>query len=229
MIKNVFSQKYINNYKKKIKYIGPDNKIKLESFLLSRLFISIILLVVCLLIPKIGIFIAIVCVPLFYFLYTSILIDNRISIRNEKLYDEAIIFFDMLYLAIKQTNDLKISLDIVTNKLGNSLSLEFKKLLENNKYNNDLNEVFKRVIDSIPNYDVRNALVDLKESDDYIKTLDEVIKRLQNKNVVINKNKYSYKPIVVSFVAVLFILIICYLLFNANGIIDYFNNLFTNK
>ena len=29
MIKNVFSQKYINNYKKKIKYIGPDNKIKL--------------------------------------------------------------------------------------------------------------------------------------------------------------------------------------------------------
>ena len=227
MIKNIFSQRYINNYKQKLKYIGPNNKIKLENFLLSRLFISIILLVIFLIIPKYGIYIALVCVPLFYFIYTNILIDNKIKIRNERLYEEAIIFFDMLYLAIKQTNDLKISLDIVTNKLGNSLSIEFKNIMGNNKYNNDLNEVFKRVIDSIPNYDVRNALVDLKESDDYLKTLDEIITSLQNKNITVVKNNYSYKPIIITFIALIFIIIICYLLFNANDIITYFDKLFT--
>ena len=226
MIKNIFSRKYINNYKQKLKYIGPKNKIKLENFLLSRLFISIILLIVCLLIPKYGIYIAIVCVPVFYFSYTNILIDSKINYRNEILYDEAITFFDMLYLAIKQTNDLKISLDIVTNKLGNSLSLEFKNVLGNNKYNNDINEVFKRVIDSIPNYDVRNALVDLKESDNYLKTLDELIKRLQDKNILISKNKSIYKPIIISFISLIFIFIICYLLLNANDIVSYFNSLF---
>ena len=227
MIKNVFSQKYINNYKQKLKYIGPNNKIKLENFLLSRLFISIILLVLFLIIPKYGIYIAIVCVPLFYFLYTSILIDNKIKIRNEKLYDETIIFFDMLYLAISQTNDLKISLDIVTNKLGNSIALEFKNILGDNKYNNDLDEVFKRVIESIPNYDVRNALVDLKESDDYLKSLDIIIKTLQDKNITVTKNNYSYKPIIITFVALVFIIVICYLIFNANDIITYFDKLFT--
>lgn len=226
MIKNVFSKKYINNYKKKLNYIGPDNKIQLENFLLSRLFISIILLVVFLIIPKYGIYLAIIFVPLFYFLYTDILINKKIRVRNNKLYEEAIIFFDMLYLAIKQTNDLKISLDIVTNKLGNSLSIEFKNILGDNKYNNDLNEVFKRVIDSLPNYDVRNALVDLKESDDYLLTLDEIIQKLQAKHELVTRNNYSYKPIVITFVALIFIISICYLLFNANDIVNYFNNLF---
>ena len=226
MIKNIFSKEYINNYNKKLKYIGPNNKIKLENFLLSRLFISFILVIICLLIPKYGIFIAIVVVPLFYFLYTNILIDNKIKIRSEKLNDEAILFFDMLYLALKQTNDLKLSLDIVTNKVGNSLAIEFKNILGNNKYNNDLNEVFKRVIDNIPNYDVRNALIDLEQSSNYCNTLDEIIDRLQNKNVVITHQKNIYKPIVITLISIIFILIICTLLFNANDIINYFNNLF---
>lgn len=227
MIKSVFSHKYINNYKQKLKYIGPNNKIKIENFLLSRLFISFILLIVLLLIPKYGLLFAIICVPLFYFSYTYILIDSKVKYRCEILYDEAITFFEMLYLAIKQSNDLKISLDIVTNKLGNSLSVEFKNILGNNKYNNDLNEVFKRVINCVPNYDVRSALIDLKESDDYLITLDEIITRLQNKNVLITKNKSIYKPIIISFISLIFIFIICYLLFNANDIISYFNYLFT--
>ena len=227
MIKNIFSRKYINNYKQKLKYIGPNNKIKLENFLLSRLFISIILFVVCLLIPKYGIIISIICVPLFYYIYTHILINSKIKIRNDKLYDEAIIFFDMLYLAIKQTNDLKISLDIVTNKLGNSLAIEFKNILGDNKYNNDLNEVFKRVINNIPNYDVRNAIVDLKESNDYLTTIDKILNRLQTKNITLNKNKLVYKPIIISVISIIFIIIICYLLYNANDIVSYYNSLFT--
>lgn len=226
MIKNIFSRKYINNYKQKLKYIGPNNKMTLENFLISRLFLTIILLVICLLIPKYGIILAIVLVPLFYFLYTNILIDNKIRIRNDKLYEEAIIFFDMLYLAIKQNNDLKNSLEIVTNKLGNSLSLEFKNILGNNKYNNDLNEVFKRVIETIPNYDVRNALVDLKESNNYLKTIDEILDRLQDKNIVLVKQKYLFKPIILTFIALVFIIVICYLLFNINDILNNFNNLF---
>lgn len=226
MIKNIFSKKYINNYNRKLKYIGPNNKIKLENFLLSRLFISIILLVLCLLIPKYGIYISLICVPLFYYLYTNILINNKIKVRSEKLNDEAIIFFDMLYLAMKQTNDLKMSLEIVTNKLGNSLAIEFKNILGNNKYNNDLNEVFKMVIDNIPNYDVRNTLVDLKESNDYFITLDEIITRLQKKNIVLIKQKNIYKPIVISIISIIFIFIICYLLFHSTDIINYFNNIF---
>lgn len=227
MIKSIFSHNYINKYKQKLRYIGPKNKIKLENFLLSRLFISIMLLVICLIIPKYGIYIAIICVPIFYLSYTIILIDNKIKYRNEILYDEALIFFEMLYLAIKQTNDLKIALEIVTSKLGNSLALEFKNILGNNKYNNDLNEVFKRVIDSIPNYDVRNALVDLKESDNYLTTLDDIINKLQDKNILITKNKSIYKPIIISFLSLIFIFIICYLLFNSTDIINYFNTLFT--
>ena len=223
MIKNIFSKKYIKKYEKKLKYIGPNNKMKLDHFLLSRLFLSIILLIVCILIPKYGIILGFVVVPLFYFLYTIILVDNKISKRSDKLYEEALVFFNMLKLAYIQTNDLKISLDIVTNKLGNSISLEFKKLLANNKYNNDLNEVLKMVIDTIPNYDVRNQFVDLKENNNYLETIDNIINNLRIKNASVIKQKYQYKPVVLSFVSIIFIFVICYLILNSYNIINYFS------
>ena len=223
MINNIFSKKYIKKYSKKIKYLGPSNKIVLDYFLLSRLIITFALLVACILIPKYGILIAIVVVPLFYWIYTNLLINDKIQKRIDVLYEEGLVFFDMLQLALIKNNDLKLSLDIVTNKLGNSLALEFKNVLGNNKYNNDIKEVFSIVIDTIPNYDVRNALVDLKESDDYIKSLDYIVKNLREKNLALNKRKYQFKPILVSFVAIIFISIICLILFNINNIIQFFN------
>ncbi|MBR1416634.1 MAG: hypothetical protein IJ572_02325 [Bacilli bacterium] len=225
-IKKIFSKKYITKYEEKIKYLGPNNKISLENFLLTRLFLSIVLLIICLIIPKYGLILAIIVAISFYYLYTSILIDNKIRIRNDKLYDEAILFFNMLKLSYDKTKDIKTSLEIVSNKLGNSISITFRKVLKNNRYNNDLKEVFSKVIETIPNKDVKNALVDLKECNNYYDCLERITENLKDKNVVILKSKYQFKPIILVFVSLVFISIICILLFNIYDIINYLNSLF---
>lgn len=225
-VRNIFSKKYIKKYEQKIKYLGPNNKIDLNSFLLSRLVIEIILVILCLLIPRFGLLVALIALILFHFIYTSVLIDNKLFARIDSLYDESIMFYNMLSLSLKDTKDLKISLEITCSKLGNSLTKEFKRILGNNKYNNDLKEVFTKVIETIPNTDVKNTLIDIKESDNYLKTIDESIKILQNKNVILIKDRYKYKPIYLIIVCMFFVVVISMLLLNVYTILDFFNNLF---
>ena len=153
ILKNVFSKKYINKYKRKVSYLGPLSKLKVETFLVTRLLVAITLFILSLLVPKYGLVIAIASSLIFYYLYTLVLLDNKIKIRSDRLYDEAILMFSMLRLSYNTTKDLKNSLDIVSNKIGNSLALTFRNYLGNNKYNNDLNYVFTSVINTIPNID----------------------------------------------------------------------------
>ena len=225
-VRNIFSKKYIKKYEQKIKYLGSNNKLNLDSFLLSRLIIEIVLAILCLLIPRFGLLIALIVFLVFHYSYTSILVNSKIRRRINNLYDETIMFYHMLYLSLKETKDLKISLEIICAKLGNSLTKEFKIILGNNKYNNDLKEVFTKVIETIPNVDVKNSLVDIKESDNYLRTIEENIRILQNKNVILIKDRYKYKPIYLTVLAIIFISIISILLFNVYDILDFFNKLF---
>ena len=225
ILKNIFSRKYINKYNKKISYLGPTNKLKVESFLITRLLISISLFIFSLLIPKYGLLIAIFVSVIFYYLYTLILVDNKIKIRSDKLYDEAILFYSMLKLSLESTKDLKSSLEIVSNKIGNSLALSFRNSLGNNKFNNDLNAVFMNVIDTIPNLDVRKTLIDLKESNNSMNTIDKNLDELKDKNLIIIKQANQLKLLLVIIVGLLFVSIIFLILFNISDIINYFTNL----
>ena len=224
ILKNLFSKNYINKYKRKVSYLGPNSKLKVETFLVTRLLVSITLFILCLFIPKYGLLLAIITSILFYIHYTVILLDNKIKVRSDNLYDEAILFFSMLKVSYNNTNDLKLSLEIVSNKIGNSLAVVFRNYLGNNKYNNDLNYVFKKVIETIPNIDVRKSLIDLKESNYSIDTIDNILIELQDKNLILVKQYNQYRPLLVIFIGLLFLVSIFFLLFNINEIVNYFIN-----
>ncbi len=224
-LKNIFSKKYINKYKKKISYLGLNNKLTVEYFLVVRLFISITLFILLLFIPKYGLLLALIGSISFYYLYTLILLDNKIKIRSDKLYDEAILFLNMLKTTLLSTNDLKVALDIVSNKIGNSLALEFRMMLGNNKYNNDLNYVFRKVIDTIPNSDVRKALISLKECSFDNETLDKILDELKDKNLILIKENIKIKLYFFIIVGVIFLSIITLLILNINDISTFISNL----
>ena len=219
-IEGIFSKKYIKKYKQKIKYLGPNSKLRLNDFLFSRLIIELLIMILTILIPKYGIIIAILSVLLFHFLYTVLLIDNKIRIRSNKVYVESILFFNMLKLSLNQNNDLKDAIEDVSKKIGNSIALEFRKVLKHDRYNNDINEVLNKVIETIPNNDVKNRFLDLKESNNYQKTLTDAIIFLEEKNTLLVKKQAYLKPIVISVYSLIFISIICILLFNIYNIVD---------
>ena len=225
ILKNIFSKKYINKYNKKLSYLGLNNKLNLVNFLVSRLILTIVLFVLCLFIPKYGLLIALLVSIMFYYLYTLLLIDNKINKRSDKLYDEALLLFSMLKLSLNTTKDIKVSLETVVNKIGNSLALEFRRMLENNKYNNDINYVFNKVIDTIPNNDVRKSLIDLKESNYDVTSIDNIINELKDKHLILIRQSNQYKPLLILFIGLLFLIVIVLMILNINEIISYFNTL----
>ena len=88
IVKNIFRNSTITYYEKRISALGPSSKLTVANFLLSRLFIELILFIALLFIPKFGIIIAFISVLLFHNLYPYFLIDSNVSIRSSELYDD---------------------------------------------------------------------------------------------------------------------------------------------
>lgn len=212
LVKKIYLKKTIKKYEKKIKSLGSNSKINIENFLLSRTFIDLALFILLVFIPKFGIILAILVTLLFHILYPYLLIDSNLEERHDALYEEGLMLFQMLKLSLISTNDLRKSLEIVANKLDNSLANDFKKSLARNAYNNNLLLIFKDMEERIPNQDIIVSLIDLSESSDYIKTLDNIISNLQIKNKELIRRKCSALPFKLTIISLTFIVSIILLI-----------------
>ena len=220
----IFRKETILRYKDKIEALGFRSKLTSTNFLMSRLFIEILLLIMSFFIPKFGLLIGIGIVIIFHFLYEYILIDSNIKIRNDNLYDEALIFYRMLKLSLISTNDLSKSLELVSTKSnGNSFAYDFKTLLKKNNYNDNLNKVFKDMQTRMSNKDIIISLIDLSKSNDYITTLDNIINNLENKSKVVSKGKYSKLPFRLCVLSIFIISIFILLIVKLEFILQFFD------
>ena len=202
----IFRKETIERYNQKISSLGPTSKLTITNFLISRFFIELVLFIMFLLIPKYGLLIGIIVTITFHFLYGYILIDSNIKLRNNNLYDESLIFFRMLKLSLKNTNDLRKSLEIVSTKSpNNSFAIEFAKTLQKNKYNSDLSLIFQDMQYKISNQDIIVSLIDLSKTSNPFNTLDNIINNLQEKNNILTKQKYSKLPFILSLISIMLI------------------------
>lgn len=205
IVKNLFRRDTITYYQKRIAMLGCESKLTVANFLLSRLFVELLLFIALLFIPKFGILISFIVVIIFHYLYSYFLIDSNISVRCSELYEEALIYFQMLKLSLKSTYDLRKSLEIVSSKLNNCFSKDFQKSLQKNKYNNNLISVFKDMENKTPNQDVIVSLIDLSESSNCDTTLTNIINNLQHKKNQLVKRHYSQLPFKLTIIGLTFI------------------------
>ena len=203
----IFRKETIDKYDKKILNLGSYTKITTTKFLMSRLFIELVLFITLLLIPKYGLIIAIVSCLLFHFLYEVLLLDSGISHKDKNIYEDTILFFEMVKLSLLSTNDIRSSFEIVANKNNSLFAREFKKSLEKNKYNNDLRLVLMDMQKKNFNDDIIFSLIDLAETNDYHKTIDVILKKLQEKDNIKTRQKYIKLPFNLSILSILIILI----------------------
>ena len=82
-VKTLYPKKYLLSLNKKIKRLGIDNKMNLDTFLLTRLLIEFALFIGLLLIPVYGIFLSFLFTVLFHYLYEDLLINSRLIKRSE--------------------------------------------------------------------------------------------------------------------------------------------------
>ena len=202
-VKVLYPKKYLVNLNKKIKRLGIDNKINIDTFLITRLLIEFVMFIGLLLIPVYGIFLSFLFTILFHYLYEDVLINSRIIKREQVIRNDLETFIKLYLLGLNQNNDAYLVFKMVSKNLDNDLTKEIVYL--NKKYNN-FNDVVTNLISVIPEYSFSDDILMLSSNDTKRVAEDILNKILEDKKVTREKN-ISAIPVKIVLFSVIFLIL----------------------
>lgn len=183
-VKVLYPKKYLVNLNKKIKRLGINNKIRIDTFLITRLLMEFIIFIVLLLIPVYGIILSFLFTILFHYLYEDVLINSRIIKREQVIRNDLETFIKLYLLGLNQNNDAYLVFKMVSKNLDSDLTREIVYL--NKKYNN-FNDVVTNLISVIPEYSFSDDILMLSSNDTKISAEGILNKILADKKVMQEK------------------------------------------
>ncbi len=221
--KKIYRKKTINRIKNKINLLG-NSKYDVNSFLIVRLILSLILFFI-LVFSKSLIILAPIISIIFYFAYEYFLLDIAIKRRRDLLNREAVFFFEVLSTTLKTTNSLKKALSLVVKNINNDLSYEFSKALKEVEIGKSFALSLEEMQKRIPSEEINNLILNICEAmrsgNDIENTLNIEINSLREKRFLIIKNKLSKIPLKVLILTIILIGPIIAIIFYGPTIIDY--------
>lgn len=183
-VKVLYPKKYLINLNKKIRRLGINNKIRIDTFLITRLLMEFIIFIVLLLIPVYGIILSFLFTILFHYLYEDVLINSRIIKREQVIRNDLETFIKLYLLGLNQNNDAYLVFKMVSKNLDSDLTREIVYL--NKKYNN-FNDVVTNLISVIPEYSFSDDILMLSSNDTKISAQGILNKILADKKVMQEK------------------------------------------
>ena len=183
-VKVLYPKKYLVNLNKKIRRLGINNKVRIDTFLITRLLMEFIIFIVLLLIPVYGIILSFLFTILFHYLYEDILINSRIIKREQVIRNDLETFIKLYLLGLNQNNDAYLVFKMVSKNLDSDLTREIVYL--NKRYNN-FNDVVTNLISVIPEYSFSDDILMLSSNDTKISAEGILNKILADKKVMQEK------------------------------------------
>ena len=224
-ITRLYNKKYIEKQKKKMKLLGTGDKTNAYDFILIRLITTIMLFVLSFITFNYGYIIAPVVAVIYYLLFNSLTIDDRLKKRTVKLESEAMHFFEVLTLSLETGRNLVEAIDVTTMNVNGVLSNEFKEAVREVSFGKSLNEALNDMQARIPSDTVNNIVLSLTESNLYgnsiIKNLYNQIDFLREKRKMEVKGRISKVPILISVISVFFFIPLVLLLIVGPILLDY--------
>ncbi len=202
-VKVLYPKKYLINLNKKIKRLGINNKIRIDTFLITRLLMEFIIFIVLLLIPVYGIILSFLFTILFHYLYEDVLINSRIIKREQVIRNDLETFIKLYLLGLNQNNDAYLVFKMVSKNLDSDLTREIVYL--NKKYNN-FNDVVTNLISVIPEYSFSDDILMLSSNDTKISAQGILNKILADKKVMQEKIISSI-PVKIVLFSVIFLIL----------------------
>lgn len=202
-VKVLYPKKYLVNLNKKIKRLGINNKIRIDTFLITRLLMEFIIFIVLLLIPVYGIILSFLFIILFHYLYEDVLINSRIIKREQVIRNDLETFIKLYLLGLNQNNDAYLVFKMVSKNLDSDLTREIVYL--NKKYNN-FNDVVTNLISVIPEYSFSDDILMLSSNDTKISAEGILNKILADKKVMQEKIISSI-PVKIVLFSVIFLIL----------------------
>ena len=202
-VKVLYPKKYLINLNKKIRRLGINNKIRIDTFLITRLLMEFIIFIVLLLIPVYGIILSFLFTILFHYLYEDVQINSRIIKREQVIRNDLETFIKLYLLGLNQNNDAYLVFKMVSKNLDSDLTREIVYL--NKKYNN-FNDVVTNLISVIPEYSFSDDILMLSSNDTKISAEGILNKILADKKVMQEKIISSI-PVKIVLFSVIFLIL----------------------
>ena len=202
-VKVLYPKKYLVNLNKKIKRLGINNKIRIDTFLITRLLMEFIIFIVLLLIPVYGIILSFLFTILFHYLYEDVLINSRIIKREQVIRNDLETFIKLYLLGLNQNNDAYLVFKMVSKNLDSDLTREIVYL--NKKYNN-FNDVVTNLISVIPEYSFSNDILMLSSNDTKI-SAEGILNKILDDKKVIQEKIISSIPVKIVLFSVIFLIL----------------------
>lgn len=221
-----YSKKYVDKVKAKINLLGIDRKFNAYDIILARLISSAILFVLILFISDYGYIAAPLFTIIYYFLFSMVVIEDKIKKRGLKLESEAMHFFEVLTLSLETGRNLTEAISVTTNNVDGILSDEFKEAVRQVTFGKSLTEALTDMQERIPSDTINNVILSLTQANLYgnsiIDNLYDQIDFLREKRKMEVKGRISKVPVLISVISVLFFIPLLLLLILGPIFLDYF-------
>lgn len=223
-IRKIYSKKTLQKLENKIKMLGSRRNFGVEKFLLVRLIFSFMILALSFLSFR-DILLSLVITVLYYISFVYI-IDYYLDKRKKELESDALLFFEVLVLALESGKDLVSSLEITTDSIHSSLSLEFKQVLYEIKYGKSLKEAFISLRKRLPSDTLNNVILNMINSyssgGNLVSGLNEQVEYIRSIKKMELKEKINRLPIQISVISVIFVVPMILLLILGPVVLEYF-------
>ena len=203
-VKVVYPKKYLLTLSKKIKRLGNENKMRIDTFLITRLLIEFVMFIGLLLIPVYGIFLSFLFTILFHYLYEDMLINSRLLRRAEIIKSDLENFMKLYLLGLERSNDAFLVFKMVSRNIDNDLTKEINYLLP--KYNN-YNDIVTNLVNFIPEFSFSESILLLSSKDTKEAATSIIEKTEQDKRIELEKNINSI-PVKIIFISIIFLILV---------------------
>jgi len=223
--KKIYSKYSLNAISEKFRLLGIDDRKSVLNFLHMRLITSIVIFLIILYTKKMGHVLGPIVVGLYYYFLPSIILNNRIRKRKNKLEKEAMFYFEVLSLSIESGNNLHNAIKITSDSINSDLSYEFRKVMEEVSFGKSLTEALDKMKLRIPSDIINNIILNIRESiifgNSIVETLNNQIDYLREKKIMETKAVISKIPLKISVISVVFFIPLLLLLILGPVLIDY--------
>lgn len=207
-INRLYSKSYVKKISDKVKLLGVGNKLDYKDLIIGRLLSSVILFLFIIYTNRYGYIIAPVVTIIYHFLFSKIVLDDKIKKRVITLENEAMHFFEVLTLSLETGRNLVEAIEVTTRNVSGILSDEFKEAVREVGFGKSLNEALRDMQERIPSDTINNIVLSLTQANLYgnsiIDNLYQQVDYLREKRKLEVKGKISKVPILISVISVLF-------------------------
>ena len=206
LVEKLYRKTTVDRINSKNKLLGIRYNYDVNYILLSHLIISILVLFISFLIKK-DILFSLVIFLIYFFLAEYIFFDLRLKKRGKLLERESIFYFQILALTLESGNNLKNAIELTSKNINNTLSDEFKKVIQDVNMGKSLTEALNDLKLRVPSDTVNNIILNLLESNIYgnnmIESLNNQLDYLSDKILLETKAKINKMPVKISVVSAL--------------------------